>query len=633
MSPRSAQSSLSHWSTWRPGHGRGLERHDVVETAGGDDHAARVLAEMARQPLDAADEIDQEPDARRVGVDAAVAELRRQLVVLVVPAVLAEQLREPVDLIEAEAERLADLAHGAARAVADDGRGHGGAARAVAPVDVLDHLFAPVARRQVEVDVGPLAALLGEEALEEELHRHGVDRRDAERIADGAVRGRAASLTEDATLATEADDVPDDEEVAGEVELGDDGQLVLELPAHAVGDRPPTLARAGLRELAQVALRRLAGLQRIVGKAIGQVGERERTALGDAPAFADPCRRVAEERRHLFCRPEMTLGIRQQAASGLVDRRAEPDAGEDVEQRAVGRHGVSDVVGRDHGDVVRVGQVGESPRPACARAVAMVVHVDRESIGEDTLEAIEPCRRAGRIDERALVAAGETEKPRRVRRDLVPRDAPVALRTAERARREQPAEVRVPDTILHQEVQRARVLHDDVGADDRAHPCRLRGLEEPRRAVEPVPVRERNGVVAERRGARRRGLRATRPRRGRRTRFGSAARRSRRQASGHRMHRIGHCDAVAWSIRFCSMRSAGLREVREHLSMLLDEVGKGREVLITDRGRPVARLVPAAVSKPSGKPFRSLKRLRDRVKMKGRRPLSQDLEDERADRF
>ena len=82
------------------------------------------------------------------------------------------------------------------------------------------------------------------------------------------------------------------------------------------------------------------------------------------------------------------------------------------------------------------------------------------------------------------------------------------------------------------------------------------------------------------------------------------------------------------------MRSAGLRDVRKKLPALLKEVGRGREVIITDRGRPVARLVPAApTSMPSGKPFRSLQPLRDRVKMNDRRPLSEDLEDERADRF
>jgi prevent-host-death family protein len=40
------------------------------------------------------------------------------------------------------------------------------------------------------------------------------------------------------------------------------------------------------------------------------------------------------------------------------------------------------------------------------------------------------------------------------------------------------------------------------------------------------------------------------------------------------------------------MRSAGVREARQNLTALLEDVKKGREVVITDRGRPVARLVP-----------------------------------------
>jgi prevent-host-death family protein len=40
------------------------------------------------------------------------------------------------------------------------------------------------------------------------------------------------------------------------------------------------------------------------------------------------------------------------------------------------------------------------------------------------------------------------------------------------------------------------------------------------------------------------------------------------------------------------MRTAGVREARQNLSALLDEVKKGREVVITERGRPVAKLVP-----------------------------------------
>ena len=40
------------------------------------------------------------------------------------------------------------------------------------------------------------------------------------------------------------------------------------------------------------------------------------------------------------------------------------------------------------------------------------------------------------------------------------------------------------------------------------------------------------------------------------------------------------------------MRTAGVREARQNLTELLDHVKKGREVVITDRGRPVARLAP-----------------------------------------
>ncbi|MGH9417243.1 MAG: type II toxin-antitoxin system Phd/YefM family antitoxin [Terriglobales bacterium] len=37
------------------------------------------------------------------------------------------------------------------------------------------------------------------------------------------------------------------------------------------------------------------------------------------------------------------------------------------------------------------------------------------------------------------------------------------------------------------------------------------------------------------------------------------------------------------------MMKAGVREARQNLSKLLDEVKQGREVVITEHGRPVAR--------------------------------------------
>jgi prevent-host-death family protein len=75
---------------------------------------------------------------------------------------------------------------------------------------------------------------------------------------------------------------------------------------------------------------------------------------------------------------------------------------------------------------------------------------------------------------------------------------------------------------------------------------------------------------------------------------------------------------------------AGIREVRQNLTALLDEVRKGREVTITDRGRPVARLVPprrlAARPFPSHAAFRRSMPVVDP-------PLSQAIIEDREDRF
>ena len=44
------------------------------------------------------------------------------------------------------------------------------------------------------------------------------------------------------------------------------------------------------------------------------------------------------------------------------------------------------------------------------------------------------------------------------------------------------------------------------------------------------------------------------------------------------------------------MITVGAFEARTHLSSLLERVARGEEVVITKHGRPVARLVPAAVA-------------------------------------
>ncbi len=77
------------------------------------------------------------------------------------------------------------------------------------------------------------------------------------------------------------------------------------------------------------------------------------------------------------------------------------------------------------------------------------------------------------------------------------------------------------------------------------------------------------------------------------------------------------------------MKKAGIREARQNLSELIEAVRKGREVVITDRGRPVAKLVPAEKARPRASPGRSAFR---RSMPLLEPPLSTTLGEDREDR-
>ena len=147
-----------------------------------------------------------------------------------------------------EPESLADLARRAPAAIGDDVGRHRGAELAVALVDVLNHALAAVAARQIEIDVRPLAALFGQESLEQQIHADRIDGGDAEAVADGAVGRRSAALHENPLLPAEIDDVPDDEKVAGQIELLDQIQLASNLRARPIVIRPVAFPRADLRQ-------------------------------------------------------------------------------------------------------------------------------------------------------------------------------------------------------------------------------------------------------------------------------------------------------------------------------------------------------------------------------------------------
>ena len=234
-SPMSAQSSLSHWTTTRSG---------MLAFSSGTTSSRRPW--QITMPPECWPRwrgrswirCHSWPNSCIVGVvhvDADLAQVALERVLRIDPLEVVHHLRQPIDLRRLERQRLAHFARGAAAAIGDHVGGHGdprpgAAVGAVLLVHVLDHPLAAIAARQIEIDVRPLAALLREEPLEQQIHADRIDRGDPEAVADGAVGGRAAPLHEDVVLPAVIDDVPDDQEVAGEIELLDQIELALDLP-------------------------------------------------------------------------------------------------------------------------------------------------------------------------------------------------------------------------------------------------------------------------------------------------------------------------------------------------------------------------------------------------------------------
>lgn len=65
------------------------------------------------------------------------------------------------------------------------------------------------------------------------------------------------------------------------------------------------------------------------------------------------------------------------------------------------------------------------------------------------------------------------------------------------------------------------------------------------------------------------------------------------------------------------MTSIGAFEAKTHFSQLLERVERGEEILITRRGKAVARLVPAAAKQDPEAVMAVFRRLRERARERG----------------
>ncbi len=107
---------------------------------------------------------------------------------------------------------------------------------------------------EIDVDIGRLVALFGNESLDQRLHACRVDLGYPQAKTHGGIRGRAPALAENAFRARETDDVVDRQEIRFVAQLGDKLEFVLDEPhdllRHPAG---PALPHALPGQFSQVA--------------------------------------------------------------------------------------------------------------------------------------------------------------------------------------------------------------------------------------------------------------------------------------------------------------------------------------------------------------------------------------------
>ena len=153
----------------------------------------------------------------------------------------------------------------------------------------------------------------------------------------------------------------------------------------------------------------------------------------------------------------MPLALRGEQAPGPVERHVVADRRQDVVELLVLRARVAHAVGGEQRQAQPPREIHERLVAVLLLAQVMALELDVDAPGKDRRELlelfprrVEPAARQ-RPRDRPLVAARQHVEPLRVRGDLVPRDARLALRLSERARRDEAAEVPVAGAVLDEE--------------------------------------------------------------------------------------------------------------------------------------------------------------------------------------
>ncbi|ERJ36251.1 hypothetical protein L810_0713 [Burkholderia sp. AU4i] len=470
-----------------------VQRAEIGQLAGRDQHAARVHPDVTREALDALREVEQL--VHLVLVVVALLKLRLLLHRVGDRHVLAglerDQLRDTVGEHVAEIEHAADVAHGRLRGHGAEGGDLRHGVRAVFFLHVLDHAIAAVLA-EVDVEVGHRHAFRVQETLEQQVVAQRVEVGNAERVRDQRTGARAAARADrHAVVLRPVDEVRNDQEVAGKAHLRDGPALEFEALVVRVALRVAlgfgriklrkTRLEPFLRQLDEVVVERHAVRRREQRQLRLAELELQVAALRDLDRVRDRRRQVGEQRDHVVLRAEILVGretllaprIREDVA--FRDTHARFVRGEIVVGHELRR------VRRDDRQLQRRGERRGLLDVRLGARLAVTLQLDVEAAREHLRPALGVTARGffvargKREPDIALLRARQREEPLR---ELAVEPARVEFRTAavlvrEPRLRQQLAEIQVADLVLDEQQQPRRLVavvgigDPDVAAGDR----------------------------------------------------------------------------------------------------------------------------------------------------------------------
>ena len=413
-------------------HGRVADGHEFGQGAARQHEAAHMLRQMPGKA-------DQLMGQRKAAGETRVRRVEPRLAhIFVRKAFIAEtpdRAGEGGDRVFREPQHFADLAHGRAAPIRDDGGGQPCAVAAVARVDILNYLLAALVF-EVHIDIGRLAAFGRHETLEQKIDLGGIDIGDGEAIAHGGIGGRAAPLAENADGARVMHDVVDGQKIRRVGELLDEREFLLDRAADAIGDavrEAPGCPFPGQRF--QMSLRCLAFGNRLVRIFVFQLVEREAARVRDLDRAFQRVFITFEEPGHFGRRLQMPLRIGLKTKSCLAKRTFFANAGEHVLERATFRRMIEHGAGGDERDAGAGGERCGSFDPYTVIAAIAVMRGEIERRLQGAFEAQELFFEADIV--RVLLAPEcDKDQSRRMRRHVVEREKAFAFSGAALAKRE-----------------------------------------------------------------------------------------------------------------------------------------------------------------------------------------------------